>query len=77
MKTPFVIRAGAVYRRVVKAESMTSEQAEQAAHDISVEIGALALFLKEQKLGKDYDNAMAVAQRFEQMSAALGKQNVQ
>ena len=66
-----------VYRRVVEAESMTSEQAEVAAHEIGVDIGALALYLKEQGLDKDYDNAMMVAQRFEQMANALAKQGLQ
>ena len=70
------LRVGnAVYRRrVVEAESMTQDQAEVAAVDIARDIGALALFLKEQGFGKDYDNAMQIASRFEGMANALAKQ---
>lgn len=65
-----------VYRRV-EAESMTPEQAEVAAHEIGVDIGALALFLKEQGLDKDYQNAMMIAERFEGMANAIAKKSLQ
>ena len=68
------IHAGAIYRKV--EAQLTAEQAEQTAVDVAQDIRTLALFLKEQGLGKDYDNAMAVAQRFEQMANALAKQQL-
>ena len=77
---PITLRIGnAIYRHVeepVTAESMTAEQAEIAAHEIGVDIGALALYLKEQGLQKDYSNAMQIAQRFEGMADALAKQSM-
>ena len=56
--------------------AMSDDEAEVAAHEIGVDIGALALYLKEQRLGKDYDNAMQIAERFEGMANAIAKKSV-
>jgi hypothetical protein len=73
-----ILRIGnEIYRRVVEAESMTPDQAEVAAIEIARDIGALALFLKEQGLEKDYGNAMMIAERFEGMANAIAKQGLQ
>jgi len=70
----FIIRAGAVYRRV--EAQLNSEQAEELAVSISGDTKTLALFLKEQGLDKDHKNMMQVAQLFDNMAAALEKKNV-
>lgn len=66
-----------VYRRVVTAENMTDDQAEVAATEIARDIGALALYLKEKGLDKDYTNMMTIADRFEKMANGIAKMGLQ
>lgn len=66
-----------IYRRVVTAENMSDDQAEVAATEIARDIGALALYLKEKGLDKDYNNMMTIAGRFEQMANGIAKMGLQ
>jgi len=50
---------------------MTSEDAAKAALDISRDIDSLALFLKNQGLGKDYENLRKISQLFSKTSDDL------